>query len=74
MVAIEGKKKIGAYIQPETPTVPVKNIPTVYDHQALRSLLGEWVTSAPGAGNVDQIIEKAEQFQNFSTKRGTPTT
>lgn len=42
LVAIESKKKIAAYIRPGTPTFPVNNIPTVYDHQALRSLLSAW--------------------------------
>jgi len=42
LIAIEEGKKIAAYVQAETSGFPLTNIPMVYDHKTLRSLLSTW--------------------------------
>ena len=42
LVAIEANRKIAAYIAPDTPAFPLDGVRTVYNHQALDSLLSTW--------------------------------
>jgi hypothetical protein len=42
LIADEDNKKIAAYITPGAPSLPLVNVPQVYDRESLRSFLSTW--------------------------------
>ena len=42
LIAMEDNKRIAAYVVPGAPAFPVDSVPTIHNHQSLRSFLREW--------------------------------